>query len=622
MCGIVGVLNTEKGKPVDQAIVSAMTSAVLHRGPDDEGYYFDGRVGFGHRRLSIIDLASGHQPMLTPEGDLAITFNGEIYNYRELREELRARGCSFATKSDTEVVLNFYREYGEKAFYRLNGIFAFGIYDKKAGRLIIARDHFGIKPLYYYRGNGSFLFASEIKSLLRHPACKKELDLDAFNSFLTFRYNPSPQTLFKGIRKLQPGEFMVVSEDGSEFPDSYWNYRPKTREGITEAEAVSSYQELLEKAIERQMVSDVPVGLLLSGGIDSAVVGYLMRQHSPERIKTFTVGFHGKGDFNELEDAAATARLLGSEHHEITMTLEDYLSFLQTAFSVVEEPIAESGMPSLYFVSKLAASHVKVVLTGQGADEILAGYRRYFGEQQLRRYSALLRTLPGSLLARLLPRNERLKRALSAARSDDEVERFISIYTLFSPDMKRSLLKEEFLVDTAAQDHAIVGRWHDDASGLDDSLARMLFVDTRLSLSDDLLLFGDKVTMANSLEMRVPFLDAELVSFLESLPSDLKLKHLTHKYLHKKAIKKWLPEDIISRKKRGFDTPVDRWLQGQLGDYLREIVNEPSSLSNIYLNIPFIERLIVLHREGRENYKRLLYALLCLELWHRSFFRA
>lgn len=622
MCGICGIYNYKTGKPVDEALIRTMTESIIHRGPDDEGFYFNGPLGMGHRRLSIIDLKTGQQPMSNWAENIRIVFNGEIYNFHDLKKELEGKGYYFRTTSDTEVIIYMYEEYGEKAFARLNGIFALAIYDERKQCVMLARDHFGVKPLYYTMSNGSLIFGSEIKAIFQDPSVKKELDYEAFNSFLTFRYNPSPQTLFKNVKKLPPGHYLKATIKGNTELESYWNYTPRTDNDISEVEAIKEYQRLLENAVRRQMTSDVPVGLLLSGGVDSAVIGYLMQQEAQEKIKTFTIGFEGQGDFNELADARTTSHFIQSDHYDLTISQQEYLDFFYRSFFYTEEPIAETTIPALYYVSKLAASHVKVVLAGQGADEPLAGYPRYFGEQKISRYAPLLNILPLKMIAKLLPRNERFKRAAYAAQFTKEQERFLAIYTIFTPDQKEKLLNEEIKRLLINRDLELFENLYSQTSGLADSLSRLLFIDTRMCLSDDLLLFGDKMSMANSLEMRVPFLDLDLVQFLESLPAKFKLKGKTHKYIHKKAIKKWLPDEIIYRKKRGFATPMDEWLQKDLAVKAKELFNEKDSACRKYFNINFVNRMIELHQSRRENFQRRIFALLSFELWHRRFFEA
>lgn len=620
MCGIAGQFVLTSDGLIDNELLSRMTACLSHRGPDDEGCYIDAErnVGLGHRRLSIIDLTTGHQPMSNETEDIWIVYNGEIYNFMELKKELLNKGVRFRTTSDTEVIIALYQEQGERSFARLNGIFALALFDRRKNCVILARDHFGVKPLYYAVHNGRLLFASEIKAILQDVSVPRELDYEALHSFLTFRYNPSPQTSLKNIHKLPPGHYLKATPNGEVLVESYWDYRPLTNSSITEEEAITEYQRLLESAVRRQMVSDVPVGLLLSGGIDSAVIGMLMRDTTSDRIKTFTIGFEGNGDYNEIDDARASARMIGSDHHELVISQQEYLDFFLQSFHHTEEPIAETTIPALYYVSKLASQHLKVVLAGQGADEPLAGYHRYRGEKYISRFASLLSMLPLNAIARLLPRNERLKRAAYATQFSEEYKRFLGIYTIFTPAMKRQLFNQETAKRVQDRDASFVERLYAETGGLESSLSKLLYIDTRMSLSDDLLLFGDKMTMANSLEMRVPFLDVELVKFLESLPARFKLRGSTGKYVHKKALAKWLPNEVINRKKRGFATPMDHWLQGSLADVARQMMNAPNSASRLYFDLGYINRMIEDHRNRRENYQRHIFALLSFELWHRS----
>jgi asparagine synthase (glutamine-hydrolysing) len=622
MCGITGIYNYSSKEKIDHAALKNMCDIIIHRGPDEGAVFIDQghHIGLGHRRLSIIDLTTGSQPMSNANESIWIVFNGEIYNYPELKKELIAKGYKFRTTSDTEVIIYLYEEYGESAFYRLNGIFAFAIFDKTKNCLVLARDHFGVKPLYYSFHKGNLLFGSEIKTIISNNSFAREMDFEALNSFLTFRYNPAPQTLFKNIKKLYAGHYLKISLTGEPELKSFWNYSPEINSGISEKEAIAQYQGLLESAVKRQMISDVPVGLLLSGGVDSAVIGHLMQSFSKEKIKTFTIGFAGKGDFNELADARASAKYIGSEHFEVTISQKEYLDFFYKSFYYTEEPIAEMTIPALYYVSKLAASKVKVVLAGQGADEPLAGYKRYFGEQQISKYSQLLNYLPMQSFAKLAPRSERLRRAAYASQFTNEMERFLAIYTIFTPEQKEHLLNKDVKQQTRNVDLELIKRLYDQASGLKDSLAKILFIDTRKTLADNLLLFGDKITMANSLEMRVPFLDVELIKFVETLPSEMKLKGGVHKYIHKTAVKKWLPDEIIYRKKRGFSTPMDTWLQTDFAKEAGDLFNDSNSACRKYFNIEFINEMLNKHQNRKENFQRNIFALLSFEIWHKTFF--
>ncbi|MBX7153752.1 MAG: asparagine synthase (glutamine-hydrolyzing) [Bacteriodetes bacterium] len=625
MCGIAGTFHYNNNAEVNFDTLHAMTSTLHHRGPDDSGYYMNPThsVGLGHRRLSIIDVSSaGKQPISNEDGTLHIVFNGEIYNYKELREWLISAGHKFKTKTDTEVILHLFEEEGTRAFEHLNGIFAVAIFNEKTNQLTLARDKFGVKPLYYSDTAGSLMFGSEIKAILANNTYKKSLDYNSLGTFLTFRFNPSPQTLFTNIKKLPPGSVLIVNQNSKTRVQSYIRNRPSTFSNISEQDASYEYKQLLRKAIERQMMSDVPVGLLLSGGIDSAMIGKIMVEHTDSPVSSYTIGFEGSGDFNELEDARRTSQIIGTNHHDMVIGKQDYMDVFARSFYYTEEPIAMTTIPAMYLVSQRAAQDVKVVLAGQGADEPLAGYPRYIGEKLFSDYAWLLQMIPLSLLCKILPRNEQLKRALFAKQFVNEQERFLGIHTIFSPDMKEKLLHPEVQIEILDNDKQFIETIYENSKELSDSLSRLLYIDARFNLPDNLLLFNDKMSMANSIEMRVPFLDIELMSFLESLPSSLKLKRTTGKYIHKKACEDLLPHEIINRKKRGFATPMDEWLQGDFANTISRLFNEPNSAARKYFNVNYINQMVLLHQTKRENYQRHLFALLSFELWHRNFFDA
>lgn len=620
MCGIAGVVDTS-GK-LNESLLKKMSEVIKHRGPDDDGIYIDREKGIGlvHRRLSIIDLKSGHQPMYSSDDSCVIIFNGEIYNYKNINAQLLKEGMKFKTNSDTETILNIYLKHGIEGFNLLNGMFAFAIYDKTKNKIILARDNFGVKPLYYSFTTNGLTFASEIKAILQNKDCKPELDYSAFNSFLTYRYNPSPQTLFKNIFKLKPGEYLEYNLDGSYMLNFFDKSEPEIDNTLKEADAIEEYSRLLENSVNRQLTSDVPIGLFLSGGIDSAVLGHFMKNEIKENYDSFTIGFTGEGSYNEINDANYSAKLTGSKNYARTLSKDEYINFFQKSFYYLEEPVAEATVPALYYLSQLASTHVKVVLAGQGADEPLAGYRRYYGESKISKYQSLLNLLPLNVLSEMLPRNERLKRASYASQFTNEIERFLAIYTIFTPEQKSQLLKDDIKNKISNEDLDLLRPLYSRTEKLDDSLSKILFIDTRMKLSDDLLMFGDKMTMANSLEMRVPYLDKELVNFLETLPSDFKLRGSKHKYIHKKAAEKWLPQEVINRKKRGFETPMDEWLQGSFAADAKIIFNDKNSASRNFFNLDFLNKMIDLHKSGRENYLRHIFALLSFEMWYKTFF--
>ena len=562
MCGICGIFD-QSANPIDQTLLKRMTAIIRHRGPDGDGELVDREVGLGHRRLSIIDVEGGAQPISNEDGSLQIVFNGEIYNFVELREELRNFGHHFKTRSDTEVIVHAYEEWGLDCVKRFNGMFAFAIWDKKKRELFLARDHLGIKPLYYTIVDRQFLFASEIKSLLQHASCPREVDTEALAELFTFRSVPSPKTLFKGIFKLPPGHLMRVSRKGMEIK-RFWTWVPELRKKWREPELVEEYRSLLEDAVRLQMRSDVPLGLFLSSGVDSGALLAIMSKYSSGPVQAFTIGFEEGEKTNEVEDARVMAGRFGADYHAMIVTAADYMKYYDRYMSDLEEPVGHEPAAAFYFVASITSERVKVALSGQGADEPWAGYDRYKGVKLSTIYSRMPGMITNGLvplIAKMTGRAERFKRGVASLNEPDVLTRFAKVYSYFGADMKAQLykgaLKKRFETDPFGTRQALQ-HLQSDVKHLD-PLTQMLYIDTRANLPDDLLMVADKTSMANSLEVRVPFLDYRLVEFIESLPPQLKLHGLTGKYLHKKAMLKWLPREVVYRKKKGFAHP-DRTL--------------------------------------------------------------
>ncbi len=622
MCGICGVFDFS-GKPVTRELIERMNRAISHRGPDGEGMLLDGEVALGHRRLSIIDVGGGGQPIGNEDGRIQIVFNGEIYNFIELRNELEGFGHTFRTRSDTEVIVHAYEQWGTACVKRFNGMFSFAIWDKPQRKLFIARDHLGIKPLYYIQIGNQLLFASEIKSLLQHPACPREVDHEALAELFTFRYVPSPKTLFSGIKKLPPGHWLQTSKADFKI-ERFWNTIPQVRTNWNEADLIAEYQDLLENAVKLQLRSDVPLGLFLSSGVDSGVLLAIMSKYSSSPVQSFTIGFDGGSETNEVDDARDMAAMFGSNHHFQMIGPEDYMKYYERYMSDLEEPVGNETAAAFYFVSRITSKKVKVALSGQGADEPWAGYDRHRGAKlsgyysqfpkfATRGFASLVQALPG--------RMERLKRGVGSLAEPDMLTRFAKIYSFFSADMKEQLyreaLKEGFNRDHFATRHSL-SRLQSDVKHLD-PLTQMLYIDTRANLPDDLLMVGDKTSMACSIEGRVPFLDVRLVEFVESLPPQLRLKGLTGKYLHKKACLKWLPKEIVYRKKKGFANPIDQWFRVGMRPFVEECLLSSDSYIGRYFDQKYIKRILELDRTGKEPYRRHIYLLVSLELWHRAF---
>jgi asparagine synthase (glutamine-hydrolysing) len=607
------------GSPADRVLLGRMMAVLRHRGPDGEGELVDGEVGLGHLRLSIIDVAGGSQPIGNEDGTLQVVFNGEIYNFVELRVELESMGHRFSTRSDTEVIVHAYEQWGRDCVNRFNGMFAFALWDARRRELFIARDHLGIKPLYYVDLGRRILFASEIKALLQDPACPREVDLDALAELFTFRYVPSPGTLFKGIRKLPPGHRMTISGRGVEV-DRFWNQVPRVHTSRSENELVEEYRALLEDAVRLQLRSDVPLGLFLSSGVDSGALLAIMSQFSPEPVRAFTIGFEGGEQTNEVSDARELAGMFGARHDFMMVGPEDYAKYYERYLWDLEEPVGNETAVAFYFVSRITSRQVKVALTGQGADEPWAGYDRYLGARLSAYYSRIPAGVTdgvASLVARVPGRFERLKRSAVALGEPDVLTRFAKMYSFFSADMKRELFGAR-LKESDYQPKEALRRLQSDVADLD-PLTQMLYIDTRANLPDDLLMVGDKMSMANSLEARVPFLDYRLVEFVERLPPSMKLNKLTGKYLHKRALEKWLPKEVVWRKKKGFANPVEHWFRDRMRPFVEECLLSRDSAVARFFDQTYIRKMLEMDRAGREQYRRHIYLLVSFELWHRRF---
>jgi len=622
MCGIVGIFH-RSGSPVDGHLLRRMTGIIRHRGPDGEGQFVAPGVGISMRRLSIIDLEGGSQPLSNEDGSLQIVFNGEIYNYIELRNELLLHGHRFKTQSDTEIIVHAYEQWGLDCVNRLNGMFAFALWDPHKRQLFLARDHLGIKPLYYAELGDRILFASEIKAILEDPDCPREVDLKALGQLFSLRYVPSPATLFRGIKKLPAGHRMILSASGVRI-ERFWTKKPVLNSSRDEGALIEEYQALLQDAVRIQMRSDVPVGLFLSSGVDSSTILALMTRHAAQPIRTFTIGFENNAGNDEAADARQTAKLFGTDHTEMILTAGDYQKYYDRYLWNLEEPLGNESAAAFYFVSQIASKKVKVALNGQGADEPWAGYDRYKGVKLSQYYSKLpsfLTSLLSSPRFEGLTKNEQMRRALFSLHERDVLTRFVKIYSFYSTSMKSRLfqpwIREQISVDGQEAREAI-GLLQRDVAGLD-ALTQMLYVDTRANLPDDLLMVCDKTSMANSLEARVPFLDVRLVEFIETLPPQLKLRGFTGKYLHKKACEKWLPREVVHRKKKGFANPVDVWFRGHMRSHVDEwLLSEHSAVSE-YFERNYIREIVTAHESGTQNYLRQIQLLISFELWHRMF---
>jgi asparagine synthase (glutamine-hydrolysing) len=602
----------------------AMTAAIVHRGPDDEGFHFSGPAALGMRRLSIIDLDGGHQPIANEDGAVVVVFNGEIYNYRELTEQLIQRGHRFSTNSDTEVIVHLYEEYGEDCVHHLRGMFGLAIWDERRRKLLVARDRLGIKPLYYAPLGDGLVFGSEIKSLLAHPAIEARPDLEAIGNFISLKYAPAPQTMFEGICSLPPGHLLTWDRRGVRIAQ-YWDVPlgAAADDNASEEERREQLDQLLRESVRLHLRSDVPFGAFLSGGIDSSLIVALMTQTLQQPVRTFSVGFEARdGVRDELPYARLVAKRFGAEHREVAIGPQDAIELAEEVVWALDQPIADQATLAAYAVSRLAAQHVKMVLTGEGGDELFAGYARYSGE----RLSPLFRLTPGPLKTLALAASRRLpglcrpKIALYALCQRDEAARLANWFPLFNRDMKAKLLAGPLgdRIDPHSAE-TVFARCLAGAAAVH-PLNRMLYADTKYWLPDFLLLRGDKLSMAHSLEARVPLLDHRLVEFAASLPPRFKLRGLTRKYVLREVARKYLPPEIIDRPKQGFPIPISQWLRRELRPFARDLLARGAILRRGMFDPQYVERLLSEHESGFADHGLLLWGLMSLEIWHRLYF--
>jgi asparagine synthase (glutamine-hydrolysing) len=598
-----------------------MAQSISHRGPDDEGYYFAGSLGFGFRRLSIIDLAGGHQPMSDKEETVSVIFNGEIYNFKELRAELEGRGHRFQTRSDTEVIVHGYKEWGTNLFDRLNGMFGLAIWDVRNRRLVVARDAMGIKLIYYRLTKDQLIFGSEIRAVLAEQESIPEVDPVALNLFLRFRYTPSPLTILKGIRKLAPGS-MLVAENGKCREERWYSYTPvpfSTAKEDTEAE-----QELLQlykDAVGRHLLSDVPVGILLSGGVDSGLLLALMNEHG-RGWPTYTVGYGASFEDDELADAAETASLLGARHIPVKLDRTEFERSLPKIVEALEEPITSSSIVPMYFICQRAREDVKVALIGQGPDEVFGGYKRHLGVH----YGKYWRGVPegvrdwiGALIGKL-PRNETLKRGIYSLDVEDRLKRYQQVFSLAPSEQIDGLFRDD--LNAARLNNSTVELWRELLPQMEkiDELGGFQLLEVRSSLPDELLMFADKLSMAHSLEVRVPYLDRTVVEHAQRLDVSFKIRRGTGKWLHRQVCKRFLDTRILKRKKRGFAVNVvDGWFRSSISGALPELLlDEKHSLIFQLLKPESVRKLIKDHRSGEQDNHKLLFSLVMFEHWLRG----
>jgi asparagine synthase (glutamine-hydrolysing) len=624
MCGIVGIVRND-GKSIDEELLTRMNNAIRHRGPDDDGFYVNGSVGLGMRRLAIIDLKGGAQPIHNQDRSSWIVFNGEIYNYLELREKLEKLGHTFYTNSDTEAIVHAYDQFGADCPKHLRGMFAFAIWNERSQELFLARDRVGKKPLLYAHLNGQLIFGSEFSALLLHPDVSRDIQPEALDYYLSFMCIPAPLTAYRAIRKLEPGHWLRWRKGEIEL-QRYWQPDFTKKVQLSEEEAGERTVEILRDAVRVRLMSEVPLGAFLSGGIDSSAVVALMSQESSERVKTFSIGFDEQ-DFSELHHAKRIAEHVGAEHHEFIVR-PDALEVLPTLVEHYGEPYADSSAVPTYYVAKETRKHVTVALNGDGGDESFAGYERYIAmglTEKYRRVPSFLRESVIKETVNLIPSSPlKRSRVKSAKRLLDavalpRVDRYARWVSVFNEQTKQPLYSDHFREQTQAADATgILAEWFKRANGIG-VVDAMLLTDQMTYLPNDLLVKVDIATMAVSLEARSPFLDHHVIEFAASLPQNLKLRRLTSKYLLKKVLRKLLPSENLKRRKMGFGVPVGHWFRGKMQPFLREVLLSEKALRRGLFKPDAVRQLIELHVRGERDYSQQLWTLLMLELWFNRF---
>lgn len=631
MCGINGIaLSSKSANSLDVAVLERMRDVIKHRGPDDKGIFVDAHIGLGHRRLSIVDVAGGKQPMTNEDGSLHITYNGEIYNHADFRSDLEARGHVYRTHCDTETILHLYEEYGESCVDLLRGMFAFAIWDKHKRQLFIARDRLGIKPLYYvHTDDGSLYFGSEIKTLIEARAIKPQINFSALPDYLANHSTSGEETLFSGVKRLMPGHTLMWT-DGKIRIRKFWDvsFVKAAEDGRDEQAYISEWLELFRTSVRLRLMADVPLGMFLSGGIDSSAIAAVMSTLVSEPIKTFSVAF-AEREANELAYARLVARTFKTDHHEIVVSPDDFFNALPKLVWHEDEPLAHPSSVALYFVSHLASQHVKVVLTGEGSDELLAGYGRYkktvLNLALAARYTSVTTANMRDAIQRQiagLPPNSKVKQKLSRtflALPPDIESIYFDNFAVFSRAVQKELLTDKARGYINHDDPYIGVRAlleNTDATSL---LDRLLYADIKTYLHE-LLMKQDQMSMATSVESRVPFLDHKLVEFTSGLPEKLKLRGWTTKYVLRKSMKNFLPGAILERSKMGFPVPIGSWLRGAYSRIVDEYILSDRAMNRGIFNADFVRGLVARHNSGGEDHSERLWALINFEIWQRQFF--
>ena len=624
MCGIAGFFGPEEN--LDSAerreTLKRMCDIIEHRGPDDEGFYTEGGVALGMRRLSIIDLVTGHQPISNEDGSIWIVFNGEIYNFCELRDDLVARGHTFQTQTDTEAIVHLYEEYGEACVERLRGMFGFAIWDRRERKLFLARDRVGKKPLHYSLAGDTLVFGSEIKSLLQHPDVARDVNIEAISDFLSFGYVPDPQTAFRGITKLPPGHTLTF-KNGRLSTRCYWDFdyrqADEAEDGRDERYYVERLRELIAESVRLRLVSDVPLGAFLSGGIDSSTVVAMMARQMDRPVKTFSIGF-SESSFDELHHARITARHFNTDHHEFVVT-PDVCKIVEEIVWHHDEPFGDVSSIPTYMVSKMAREHVTVILSGDGGDELFAGYERYLIDRDRRVFERIPGFIRRNLMlraSRALPRAVYGKNFLRNVALEGDA-RYVDSLSYFDEDAKRELLSAEIRRALGGRDSSSGFRQLLNVPHSAKHIDRLLYLDSKTYLPGDILTKVDRMSMAHSIEARVPLLDHRLIEFVETIPASMKLRGRMTKHILKQAVRGLVPDQIIDRPKQGFGVPIAKWFNNELRDMLHDTLTDSRTRQRGYFNHQSVEAILDEHVRGRRDNSRHLWGLLTLELWQRTF---
>ena len=627
MCGIIGIYNYTSKEPVNKTVFEKAADAIYHRGPDEYGYFYDDKDGLslGSRRLSIIDLSTGKQPLYNEDNSIALVGNGEIYNFPELYDRIIAAGHKPKTRSDNEAIIHLYEMYGTKCVEHLNGMFAFALWDSNKKLLFLARDRMGVKPLYYSLQNNSLCFSSELKGLLALPFIKRELNIDALGKYLSFENVPSPHSIIGGIYKLEAGHILTI-HDGNIKKQQYWDLpldAPKLK--ITEDEAINEIERLFRESVKRRLLSDVPLGVFLSGGIDSSLVAKFMADLSPEKIRTFSIGFHEKS-FDESKIAMRFAKELNSEHNQFLFDSKECLKLIPNIANLVDEPMSDSSILPTYFLSNFASKQLKVCLGGDGGDELFAGYQIFPVHKVVGLYDLLPREMKRMILhfANKMPPRETylsfpfaLKQFLRGAGMSNEIRMFVWMGAYLDSE-KRKLLTPEVYSNINSNSFEIISNYlgkkfvHTDVD-------RMLYLISKIYLTDDILVKVDRASMATSLEVRAPFLDYTLQEFVAKLPYEFKLSRLVSKYILKKMATRHIPSYIINKRKQGFAIPMTKWLKNELKDILLSYTSKSYIENQGIFQYDFVEKLVQNHLSEKWDNKKLLWNLLVFQMWYEKY---